>query len=794
MKKAKYAVAVTALLTGAVAVSFADTVQTTLTFDEENFDFDEITVEEDTYDFVTYGEEYFHNVPGEPTLPLFPSSFSIPFGSTVTDVEITGSESEILDDTYYLYPGQVPLPIGGESPYDPTLYGLDFEEPNPEIYDDVYPFPEDILIDCGSGESRGHLLADFTVFPMQYVAYEGKLQKLKLYTSITVRVTYTPPQGQPEAERYEWPKLYDLWAAKVKDTVVNAGDVDDNREPINEVDVMEWGIETVNGEEIPWVKPKESAYYQYNLPHEVEGFPGVAEPCYPFPFIVITNDEWVTAEGTTSQPGLLDALEDFYEWKMRKGVPLHIVMVDDIIENWEGDDVQDKIRNWMKAISDCYGTQAFMFVGDTAQPPEYTSATWETYGDYGVVPSRFVCDSPGHLIHPSDFYFACLDGTWGPYMENEIGYYGVYQVEGLDLRPTVVVGRVPVGDVTGGDEAANETEAFVQKLVKYERNPEAGYLDEVLFVGADFGYDSCKKHLWEEGYFDGFSERHVYEGTGPSTPDPYGDYPTYPEAHEVRDAFEEGAGITVFATHAQPLAHYILTQVDEYPRAEVFTVDKDLTFSWGHYMIFPTAQKQVDNHQKYGLLYTFACSPFNYVYRDDEGMECCGEEYLCHEPSGGAAYIGYTASGYFGGLPIMQYFFKRLLVDGNYVIGYPQVWSRADYCKGKPEHDAYTCNLGGDPTMEVWSDDPGSLSMTYRWWEVEPIGMELEVHVTDSANDDVEDAKVCLWESKFYLTNTTGDGGKCTFKDLWIGFDDGKLTATKHNYKPACLDNVTIGE
>jgi len=25
-------------------------------------------------------------------------------------------------------------------------------------------------------------------------------------------------------------------------------------------------------------------------------------------------------------------------------------------------------------------------------------------------------------------------------------------------------------------------------------------------------------------------------------------------------------------------------------------------------------------------------------------------------------------------------------------------------------------------------------------------------------------------------------------------FSDGKLTATKHNYKPALLDNVTIGE
>ena len=96
--------------------------------------------------------------------------------------------------------------------------------------------------------------------------------------------------------------------------------------------------------------------------------------------------------------------------------------------------------------------------------------------------------------------------------------------------------------------------------------------------------------------------------------------------------------------------------------------------------------------------------------------------------------------------------------------------------------------------MELWTAEPGSLSMTYSWKEVEPIGMDLTVHVKDSANNDVMDAKVCLWQTMYYLTNTTGDGGRCTFKDLLFGFTDGKLTATKHNYKPAWLDNVTIGE
>ena len=69
----------------------------------------------------------------------------------------------------------------------------------------------------------------------------------------------------------------------------------------------------------------------------------------------------------------------------------------------------------------------------------------------------------------------------------------------------------------------------------------------------------------------------------------------------------------------------------------------------------------------------------------------------------------------------------------------------------------------------------------------------LQVTVTTTGDQAVPGAKVCLWHNTCYLTVTTGGGGKCTFNDLLFGFDDGKLTATKHNYKPAREDNVVVG-
>lgn len=185
------------------APGIADMVQETLTFDEANLVFSEVTEGGDTYDIVKYGDKnVLYDVPGEPQLPLMGYSFSIPFGSTVTAVEITSYTSDTVEDTYYLYPGQMPRITDYGDPVDPSDYEWVFTEPNEEIYTSNQLFPASILEDAGAGESRGHLMADFRLFPLQWTP---DVEELTLYTSVTVRVTYTPPDPAPEAERYEWP-------------------------------------------------------------------------------------------------------------------------------------------------------------------------------------------------------------------------------------------------------------------------------------------------------------------------------------------------------------------------------------------------------------------------------------------------------------------------------------------------------------------------------------------------------------------------------------------------------------
>ncbi len=786
------------------APAAADTVQATLTFSEDDLVFSEITEGETTYDVVKYGDKnVLYNVPGKPQLPLMGYSFSIPFGSTVTAVEITSYTSEPVEGDYYLYPGQLPRITGYGDPVDPSDYEWVFTDPDTYIYALEEPFPENILVDAGAGESRGHLMADFNLFPLQWTP---AAEELTLYTSVTVRVTYTPPDPAPEAERHEWPDIHYRWWEMIQEQVLNPDDVFANREPVNYVDVMEWGTETENGEEIPWVKPAESEYYEYNLPHEVEEFPQHGEPCYPFPFIVITNEKWWYGEDPDDdyipQGDVWGALQDFYNWKMRKGEPLHIVMVDDIVDNWEGTDKQDKIRNWMKDVSDDWGTQAFLLAGDTAAPPGNYKGTWDKWGRYGVVPSRYLYrEGYDHWVHVSDLYYTCLEGDWEPELVEEnsdiVGYWGTEGSQPASFHPTVFVGRVPIGDVDPPGEPGATTQAEIEagnycaKLIKYETDPPSGYVNDVLLVGSDFGAHAPYYHCQQikNEYFSSWSTTEVYE--------PEVRYPNYPRPHHIYDALADGPAISFFATHGHPLCHYSLTHgVGWGPGVYIqeFTVDEGVPIT--NDMVFAHGLKEVNAGGKYGLHFADACSTFKYDWRNAESEECLGEEFLCDDYGGGVAYVGNTCPGTGGCLQIAKdYLFDYLLNKGMYDVGRAVAKARTDYIKNNPygHYSSYVLNLGGDPTMELWTAEPAPLNIDYEWWANGTM-KTLRVKVTTTGGQAVPGAKVCLWQMMYYLTTTTGTDGRCTFKDLLFGFDDGKLTATKHNYKPALLDNVTIGE
>jgi hypothetical protein len=70
----------------------------------------------------------------------------------------------------------------------------------------------------------------------------------------------------------------------------------------------------------------------------------------------------------------------------------------------------------------------------------------------------------------------------------------------------------------------------------------------------------------------------------------------------------------------------------------------------------------------------------------------------------------------------------------------------------------------------------------------------LDVTVEGQTEAPVPGAFVTLWvDDTYYLTAPTKSAGIARFKSL-EPFTGGKLTAWKHNYKPALADNVVVEE
>jgi hypothetical protein len=379
---------------------------------------------------------------------------------------------------------------------------------------------------------------------------------------------------------------------------------------------------------------------------------------------------------------------------------------------------------------------------------------------------------------------------------DEIGYWGFGSSVPSSFHPTVFVGRVPIGDVdppgVGTSEAVAETNNYCAKLIKYETDPPSGYVNDVLLVGADFGSHGSGSHCaqMKNKFFSSspWSATQVYE--------PETHYPNYPRPYHVLDALEDGPGISFFATHGHPLCYYILTHgVNWGPDGYIQEFPTDDGIPVSNCMMFAQGWKEADAGYKYGLHFADACSTFKYDWRNEESRECLGEEFLTDDDGGGVAYVGNTIPGTGSCITLAkEYLFEYLLNEGLYDVGRAVAKTRTDYINDVPygKYDSYVLNLGGDPTMELWTAEPAPLYINYTWSAHGSL-KDIEVTVTTTGSQIVPGAKVCLWQSLYYLTQTTGTDGRVRFKDILHDFSDGKLTATKHNYKPATEDNVSIG-
>ena len=347
---------------------------------------------------------------GKPMLPMQVWFVLEPPGG-IESFKVEPLEWKELSGTYNIPPA--PPPACRKGPRE--------VQPDPEVYNSDQPYPG-VLYSLSDMPItwRGLKYRLLVLYPLQYIPVE---KKLRFYESFRVRIRYGP-MGEEKAEaRPIEPIFTDVVMPKIvnKDILTHA-----------------WSINIDSN----------------------------------FSYLIITREMF------------LDVLQPFVDMKTNiHHEDVFVQTVEWIASHWSGYDVPEKIRNYIRNMYQYHSVDFVLLFGDADPGDLLDNYTLDTDWD---VPTRYVYnpdmedgvpadsrlveeifgrDAPSWVADytPTDYYYACLDGTWdddGDHRYGESKFNCDLGVEEVDWAPEVYVGRIPVS-------SEEEAEWVVNKLCNY---------------------------------------------------------------------------------------------------------------------------------------------------------------------------------------------------------------------------------------------------------------------------------------------------------------------------------------
>lgn len=476
-------------------------------------------------------------------------------------------------------------------------------------------------------------------------------------------------------------------------------------------------------------------------------------------------------------------IEVLAEWKTQKGVPAKIYTIDGpdgIYSKFTDEDMDNatKIHNFLEGLLDNNSNLKWVLL----------------VGDEDIIPSRQIFVNASALFglddyYYSDHYYAGYNNTWD---QDNDGIYGEQKGD-VNWQADLYVGRLTVN-------TASETDIAINKILKYETDPEVG--------------PWMKKATFWAGLLDGPNNLSAYDSykdnaikvTNKILPN----LPEYMDSDVLYDydklqpgnytfendtlnhasgkkSFYDGSAIINFAGQAyytgDELAHYD----DETGLSSVPDGFGPL-FSYND-------GKYATNGNKLPFLYLSTCS-VNFTEEDDSNLE-----QLITAPDGGAiglignsgkTYRGETENGssygnwwlnerfwelFFGG--IVQpgeclYTLKEKYVTEVIYYGVPYIQMAVANLVGY--------NLLGDPELSIWTDMPKTLNVNHSL--IYDNGYKTKIIITDDSGNSIEHARVCIYNDDVYEYRETD-----TFGSIILDLDPRvtgwlTITVTAQNHLP----------
>ena len=538
----------------------------------------DIPIGEYEIEFTEYGDDisiegFGHLlIPGKPNVPTKIFSIAIPPGAEVVDLRFQTSDGIVLDGEFNVPPVSIPGVVGEVNPEAQQREQETYDENYESVYFSDEPYPESIVDFERNAGFRKYNLVDVRVNPFTYNPVSGELV---FYSDVKIFIDYTIPEDFSTEEIM-----------------------------IDNTEKMENRAERI--------------IYNYEQ----------AKPWYPngpvnrdtYDFVIIT---------TTPLVNSVTALEN---WEESKGRSVNVVTTAWISSNYDGYDLAEKIRNFLrdKYPSSAWGIQDVCIVGH-----------------YDSVPMRRCEQNTGYGKPETDYYYAELSlpdsQSWDADGDHKYGENS----DPIDFYAEVNVGRIPWDD-------SSVVEDICDKSASYEQNSNPSFKKNILLLGAFFWPDTDNAVLMEEKidqpWMSSWSKTRMYEEGQTSYPMDYNlNY------DNVKNVWSNGKFAFVnWAGHGSPTACY------EYYPSTAFVSTQ-------------TCNYLNDNYPS--IIFADACS------NSDTDSLNIGQAMLKQGAVGflGATKVAYGTHAwndpYDGSGQSMDYFFTTCVTSGDYSQGEAQQWS-----------------------------------------------------------------------------------------------------------------------
>ncbi|MBI4727541.1 T9SS type A sorting domain-containing protein [candidate division TA06 bacterium] len=428
------------------------------------------------------------------------------------------------------------------------------------------------------------------------------------------------------------------------------------------------------------------------------------------------------------------------DWKKQSGLRVKMILADSIYAGYGGRDQQEKIRNYLKEKQASWSLSYVLLGGDTDIIPARVAFAFST-ADMGYGGNS---DSLR-----ADIYYAALDGAWDG---DGDGIFGE-TTDSVDLYPDLLVGRAPANTVANA-------QAFVNKVIGYEKNPEPSYLNTASFWAEMLDPET-----------DGGHNKDMIAANELT------DY--FKPAEKLYESLGNESRASVIAT-INGGAH--LMNHDGHADYDVMCVGPD--------NLILSDFDGLANGPKQGILYSLGCLTAAIDY------DCMAERFVNNPGGGGVAFAGNSRFGWYmpgfagyGSSDLMdQRFFRYLIAEDAPDLGSALVLSKLDFtAQASQENDfrwlTYGINLLGDPGMAVWTAQPESLSLVCPD-TIPPGKFTLRVTVLSGGNP-LAGTMVALTGDSLFARGVTDASGSLVLNDSIFYLEPLVLTATARNRIPA---------